>query len=163
LSTLSWTYSGDPSDSDVDQVRFTLQDTDTGFQLLQDEEIQWLIDFWKLRVDDLTFVASVAAEVVSRKFAGIVNVSADGVSVDTSTLAERYHTSAIRLREQYKDGAIASVNLDNLLIGSRPDWSMAPLRFGMGLHDNSEAGSQDFGGMSYHEFGIDEVMNGLWG
>jgi hypothetical protein len=158
---MTWTYSADPSASDVDQVRFLLQDTDPSFTLLQDEEIQWLIDFWMPKYDSLLFVAAIGAEVVSRKFAGVVNVTADGISVDTSTLAERYHTVAIRLRDEYKESCIGFLDIDNILIGYQPDLSIKPLRFGVGLHDNYMAGNQDFGGWTYDSFSIESVMSGL--
>lgn len=40
---MTWTYTGDPSDSDKDAVRFIIGDTNTGDQLLSDEEIAWLL------------------------------------------------------------------------------------------------------------------------
>jgi len=41
---MTWTYSGDPGASTLDEVRFLIQDTDTDDQLLQDEELNYLID-----------------------------------------------------------------------------------------------------------------------
>lgn len=40
---MSWSYSGDPSSSDIDAVRFTIQDTNSQAQLLQDLEIAFVI------------------------------------------------------------------------------------------------------------------------
>lgn len=40
---MTWSYSGDPSSSDRDQVRFLIGDTDTTDQQLSDEEIDFLI------------------------------------------------------------------------------------------------------------------------
>lgn len=40
---MTWTYSGDPGASLLDEVRFLIQDTDTNDQLLQDEEISYLL------------------------------------------------------------------------------------------------------------------------
>lgn len=37
-----WTYTGDPSVSHRDAIRFLIGDTDSTDQLLQDEEIDWL-------------------------------------------------------------------------------------------------------------------------
>ena len=39
----TWSYSGNPSASSLDQVRFLVGDTDGADQLLSDEEILWLI------------------------------------------------------------------------------------------------------------------------
>lgn len=150
---MSWSYSGDPASSEVDEVRFYLQDTDAGFPLLTNEELSWLIDEWWPKYDSLIYVASVAAATISRKFAGLVAVSADGVSVSTGDLAQRYRDLAMELREQYKAGQIGGeVDIDNLLIGHSPDPTIRPLRFGVGLHDNPEAGIQDFGGLSFDPF-----------
>lgn len=41
---MTWSYSGDPSSSTLDEVRFLIQDTDTTDQLLSNEEINYLID-----------------------------------------------------------------------------------------------------------------------
>jgi hypothetical protein len=152
---VSWTYSGNPADSDRDQLRFILQDTDPGFPLLQDEELDFLIVQWMERYDSLTYVASIAAAVISRKFTGIVAVSVDGVSVNTADLAQRYRDQATALLGEYKAAQIGGeVDIANLMIGSTPDPSIRPLRFGVGLHDNPEAGSQDYGGWTYDPFGV---------
>lgn len=40
---MTWSYSGDPGASALDEVRFLIQDTDTSDQLLSDEELSYLI------------------------------------------------------------------------------------------------------------------------
>lgn len=40
---MTWTYSGNPGASLLDEVRFLIQDTDTTNQQLQDEELSYLI------------------------------------------------------------------------------------------------------------------------
>jgi hypothetical protein len=40
---MTYSYSGDPSDSEVDAVRFLIGDTDASDWLLTDEEIQWTV------------------------------------------------------------------------------------------------------------------------
>lgn len=40
---MTWTYSGDPSNSSKDAVRFMIGDTDSTDPLLQDEEITYLV------------------------------------------------------------------------------------------------------------------------
>lgn len=39
---MTWSYSGDPGDSALDEIRFLIQDTDTTDQLLSNEEITYL-------------------------------------------------------------------------------------------------------------------------
>lgn len=41
---MSWTYSGDPANSQVDECRFLLGDTVATEPIMQDEEIQYIID-----------------------------------------------------------------------------------------------------------------------
>lgn len=41
---MSWTYSGDPSSSELDECRFLIGDTNSAEPIMQDEEIQYLID-----------------------------------------------------------------------------------------------------------------------
>lgn len=40
---MTWTYSGNPADSEKDAVRFLIGDTDTNDQLLSDAEINYVI------------------------------------------------------------------------------------------------------------------------
>lgn len=40
---MAWTYSGNPGASDLDEVRFLIQDTDITAQLLSNEELTYLI------------------------------------------------------------------------------------------------------------------------
>ena len=150
---MSFTYSGSPGDSDIDQLRFTLADTDVAFPLLTDEELTWLAAQWMPLYDSLTFVASIAAATISRKFVGIVSVSADGVSVNTSELAGRYKEMAVQLRAEYKD----------TLTGAGPIWGDEAERcFRMGLHDISAAGLQDYGNLQIANYLITEHLD-AWG
>lgn len=41
---MTWTYSGNPGASLLDEVRFLIQDTDTDDQFLSNEEIEYLLD-----------------------------------------------------------------------------------------------------------------------
>ena len=41
---MSWTYSGNPADSKLDEYRFLIGDTNEDEPILQDEEIQYIID-----------------------------------------------------------------------------------------------------------------------
>lgn len=159
---MAWTYSvADLATSPRDELRFIIQDTEPTLPLLQDEELDYLLTKWLERFDSVTFVAAVAAEVVARKFTSIVTVSADGVSVNTADLSQRYRDMAANLREEYKSSMIgAEIDIGNILVNSHRDYSIRPLRFGVGLHDNMAAGLQDFGGWTFDPF-IEESMEGL--
>lgn len=143
---MTYSYSGDPSNSQKDEVRFVLQDTDPGLQLLTDEEIDFLIEKWLPRYDSLTYVAAIAAATIARKFVGVVDINADGVSVNAAELMNRYTELAKQLRAEYVAAQIGGeVDLSSIMIGQTPDPRIKPLAFGIGLHDNPEAGLQDFG------------------
>ena len=143
---MSWSYSGDPTDSYVDAVRFFVQDTNTDDQLLSDEEISFLITHWS-EYDSMIFVAAMAAETIASRFAREITVSADGVSVGTNELQQKYLGLAKQLRAQYLleqvTGAPESFGNN---FGEEFDASIKPLSFGVGLLDNSEIGTQDYGG-----------------
>lgn len=144
-----WSFEvpGTPDASDVDVVRFYLQDTDPAVRLLSDLELQYLVDVWMPKADGLLYVAAKAAEVVSIKFAGVVSVSADGVSVNVADISERYAAAAVRLHQMHKDHQVgAEIDITNLMWGSTIDHGIAPLNFGVGMHDNREAGRQEYGG-----------------
>ncbi len=157
---MSWTYSGDPRTSLRDQVRYLVQDTDSTLQLQSDEEIDYLIREWMPKYDSVYLVAARAAAVISRKFAGVLSVSADGVSVSTADLSQRYAEMSTRLRAEHNEAMATGGVLDlaNLMSGSQLDYDIAPLSFGVGQFDNPWAGQQDFGGVSTRSH--DEIRGG---
>lgn len=164
MAEQTYTYGGAPFETPVDEIRFNVQDVDTRFWLLSDQEYQWLLDEWMPRYDSVTYVSAVAAGVIARKFAGIVSVSADGVSVNTSELSDRYVKMAEELRDEHKAAQVGGqVDISNVLVGQGYDSSIRPLRFGIGLHDNPQAGIQDYGGVFYDPFIDATVSMELWG
>jgi len=44
---MTWSYSGDPGASALDEIRFLIGDTDTSSQLLSNEEIDYLYDAYQ--------------------------------------------------------------------------------------------------------------------
>lgn len=58
---MSFSYSGDPSNSELDAVRFKLGDTSPVEPLLQDEEIQYLVDTTASEKELLARVFRIAA------------------------------------------------------------------------------------------------------
>jgi hypothetical protein len=54
---MSWTYSGNPADSQRDEVRFMLGDTDETEPIMQDEEIDYLIAEYGTNRDLLMYQA----------------------------------------------------------------------------------------------------------
>lgn len=142
-----FSYSGDPTSSQLDEVRFLISDTDDTMGLLADTEIAYLIGKWFPIHDSLIFVAAVAADQIATKFAGVLNVTADGVVIATGDLMSRYQAISARLRAQYKDeGVPTDIDISDVMWGSTLDPGIRPLSFSKGMHDNLYAGEQDFGG-----------------
>lgn len=144
----TWSYSGDPSTSDKDEVRFLLQDVDPNVPLLSDPEIQYLVDIWQPRYGSNTMVAAVAAAVVARKLAGMPPVQGDGIAVDLSALSKTYTGLAQQLRAEYEQASDseAEIDLSSIEWPTSPDSSIVPLNFSIGMHDNPDAGQQNYGG-----------------
>lgn len=145
---MTWSYSGDPSTSDLDAVRFHLQDTNTDDQLMQDEEIQFVIDQWSGVKGSNVWAASVCAEKLAGKFAREVAVSADGVSVAVQELQAKYEQMALRLRTEHKEfyGTAGSPDAGGTIFDEWFDPTIKPLAFGRGMHDNMRVGQQDRSG-----------------
>jgi len=141
---MSWSYSGNPADSDRDAVRFYIGDIDPNLQLLQDEDIDFLLKKWLPVYGSDLMVAAGAAEMVANHFAREVSVSADGVSVSSSELQQKYNDLASNLRDMYKIEQIGTPIIPGLW-EFQWDPSLPPLRFGIGFTDNYLAGRQDYG------------------
>jgi hypothetical protein len=139
-----WSYSGDPADSEIDTVRFYVQDTDTLDQLITDEEIEFLIAQWTPVYGNLLMVAAMAAEAIAAKFTREVAYSADGVSIGVQDLQDKYNNLASSLRDQYKQYDIGSGNMvEGVLYSDYPDPTIKPTIFRVGINDNPRAGNQD--------------------
>jgi len=145
---MTWSYSGDPADSDLDAIRFFCQDTDTEDQLITDEEIEYLYNLWTPVYGNNLMVASMVAEAIAAKFTREVAYSADGVSVAVEQLQQKYNDLASSLRDQYKQYDIgAGVMLQGVLYSEQMDPLIKPTIFAIGMNDNKRAGQQEYGGV----------------
>lgn len=96
---MTWTYSFDPSSSQKDAVRFLIGDTDTSEQLLQDEEIQYLINTY----GNVILAASYAARAVCAFFARCADKEIGDYSIKASQKSEAYCNLAEKLEKEYKE------------------------------------------------------------
>lgn len=90
---MAWTYSGDPSNSQRDAVRFLIGDTDTDDQLLNDDEVTYFITTH----GTTNRAASEAARAVAAKFARLMNRSIGGLSADFGAKYRQYMELATNL------------------------------------------------------------------
>ena len=141
---MTWTYSGNPADSNLDAVRFLLQDVEPQEPFFDNEELQYLLDTYLERWASTTAVAAYAAEILSNRFAREIAVSGDGVTIDTASLQQRFADVATNLREQYKAEALTEPFIEDFsgVLAHGFDDSLAPLNFGLGMHDSIDAGDQ---------------------
>lgn len=158
-----FSYSGDPLDSERDELRFLIQDTDPAVPLLTDTELDYLLGKWQPLYQSVTYVAAIAAAVIARKFAGQLDVSADGVSVSVSKLSTTYTDLARQLREEYaEEGAVGGEALiDNILDDFDWDPSIKALEFGRALHDNPGVGRQNYGGIGHRRSADNPLTGGV--
>lgn len=142
---MAFTYGADPTSSTIDAVRFLVGDTDATEAFLSDEEIRWLSDQWENK-NSVYYTASMAAEAIAARFAREVTTSSDSQTVSTSELQQKYMDLAVRLRSQHQALLAGGfVDVGGINVGEQPDPTVAPLAFGTGMHDNYEAGNQDYG------------------
>jgi hypothetical protein len=147
---VTYTYEG-AGESDKDTIRFLVGDTDprdADEWQVTDEEIQWAYDTWYPVEGSLYYVAAVVAETIAAQYAREASYSADGVSVSLGPVGDQYRRLAVQLRQADKDFSVgAGVDVG----GMAPDEQLLPgtkpFAFGKGLHDNIEAGPQEFGGV----------------
>lgn len=122
-------YSGDPSTSGLDAVRFWAQDTGTT-GLLSDGEVEYLIAYSGLDpVGEPIEVAAIVADRIAAKYAGEVSINSDGVSYSGDQLQQKYGALAKELRQTHaRISSMASYPFVGGLQRGR--------NFGVGMHDN---------------------------
>lgn len=148
---MTFSYSNNPATSTRDAVRFYCQDVDINDPFLSDEEVDYLIASWANVTDHPIYLAAVACETIAAKFAREISYSADGVSVGSAELQTKFNQLANDLREQYKASQVgAGPDAGGILFGETYDSSIKPLVWAKGMHDNIEAGQQDYGGEQFY-------------
>ena len=140
-------YSGDPSASMLDEVRFLIGDTsNSSHERLSDDEISYVIAKLGSTYSDALMYAAYCADRIADLYAGEVSISADGVSISTDQLQDKYRTMAERLREEY--ARLHGVGAGPFAGGTLWDefdtfYDVKPLNFGIGMSDNDRAGYQN--------------------
>lgn len=139
---MAFTYSGDPSTSSRDQVRFLLGDTDGSSPLLQDAEIDWLLT----QEHHIFLAAARAADTIAAKFTSEVNVSADGMSFNAKDIGDNYAKLAERLRATHKATQRYGIPyVGGILVSEHghTDHDVVPHSFTSHMHDNPGGGHDE--------------------
>lgn len=101
------TYSGDPSQSDSDRVRFEIGDTDCENAQLTDEEILVLVG----EGGTALLAASMAADALAAKYASQIDEGIGGTSKKWSQRFKHYRDLADRLRRRAGGGPTPIVSV----------------------------------------------------
>jgi len=141
---MSFTYTA-PGADPVSTIRFLAGDADATEVFLQDEEIEWLISTWSGKGD--YYVASRAADAIASKLAREISITSEGQSLNLDTLMDKYRRLSSNLLDQYREllASGATVYVGGIDAGEQPAPGVTPPAFGTKMHDNREAGNQDFG------------------
>ncbi|MBU2701176.1 hypothetical protein Ga0466249_002290 [Sporomusaceae bacterium BoRhaA] len=99
---MPWTYSGDPSTSLKDAVRFSIGDTDSSDPLLQDEEINYLLT----KKSSVNGAAYAACQNIIAKYARLVDQTVGDVQTKYGQLIDHYNALSDSL---YFDAGIAAI------------------------------------------------------
>ncbi len=138
---MTWTYSNDPANSTRDELRLMVGDTDTGDQLLTDEEIAYYLS---LNSDDALASAPSACEGIAAKFSRQANTTNQGLSVAASERAKAY----LRLADELRDRAatLGEVFAGGLTISGKEaladDTNATQPAFAIGLDDSAPSRSR---------------------
>lgn len=90
---MTWTYGGDPENSERDAVRLLVGDTSTDDQLVTDEEVQYALS----QSRTVPGAASLTARAIAGLFSRDVDINVSGTSYSESQRAEHYRALASRL------------------------------------------------------------------
>lgn len=99
---MTWSYSGNPSYSDLNHVRFLITDTDTEEKLLQDEEISFALSV----EGKVSGAAALCCEVLSRNFAKKADKSIGPIRIVNSNRAVQFDKMAKAMRDKLTMTAI---------------------------------------------------------
>lgn len=154
---MTWSYGGDPANSEIDTVRYLIGDTNTDEQLVTDEEIDFSIQKWYPLYGTYEWVAASVLDTLATRYAREVQLSADGVSVGLAGLRDQFAAQAVALRNQHQSLFVgALVDVGGIDAYEQPDLSVAPKAFGTGMHDNLAAGRQDYGDRGFPEYNAEQ-------
>lgn len=126
---MSWSYSGDPSSSDLDLVRFLIGDTDTNDQQVTDEEINYMLGIYG---SPYAAAYNLCVNLMA-KYARQVDYTIGPESVKASQRYKNYQSLAQALKDQSMS-ANAAPSFDD---PTQRDGNKYPI-FDVGMHDNGD-------------------------
>ncbi len=89
-----WSYSGDPSTSTTDRIRFLIGDTDSCDQLVSNEEVDWAFSV----EPQVETAAATLLEHLATKYARLSDMRVGDISKSLSQLSGQFEERAKKLR-----------------------------------------------------------------
>ncbi|MFA4971868.1 MAG: hypothetical protein WC683_04595 [bacterium] len=136
----TYSYSGDPSLSDVDAVRFLIDDTDPADWLFSDEEIGYLLATY----GTVNLAAAEALYIIIRAIARNPNFRIGRWSEDRSTGLKILEEKADKLKAQ---GQTAGIYAGGIGVADKQakeeDTDRVPPSFRKGMHDDPDTVNAD--------------------
>ena len=108
---MSWSYSGDPSESALDAVRFTIADTKSEDAYVTDEEIAWALS---QTGQNISAASAIIARALSAQFSTLSDEEIGPLKFKYAERAKNYEKIATRLESQ---SASSQVNLSGIYGG----------------------------------------------
>lgn len=139
---MAWSYSGDPSRSDKDAVRFRLGDTDVNHQQVSDGEITYTL---AEKSDSIPSTVLALAIALRNKYAPYVNEKTDRVSIEYGQMFE--HFKAL-VKEIKRDSALTAMPFaGGISVGDKAarvdDTDRVKPKFTKDLHEHSDLGPSE--------------------
>ena len=106
---MTWTYSGNPADSDRDEIRFLIGDTDTNDQQVSDEEIAWALT----KSDGNYGAAALLCSNLASKYARLSDKEVGDLKLAYSQISQRYSELAVDLQS----GIVSGVSVGSPYVG----------------------------------------------
>jgi hypothetical protein len=126
---VSFTYSGNPSDSDKDEVRFLIGDTDAARPELKDAEVNYLLTIYPKQDGFPNYrAAAAAAQAVAAKHAKAMRKTVGSLSIDHGQKRTQYAELAEELLAKSKESTSRRMGVPQLGGGGdtylmSDDWS----------------------------------------
>lgn len=152
-----WSYSGDPTVSTRDQVRFLIGDTDSTDQQLLDKEIDWLLI--ETGTAPNAYEAAIAAcTTLAARYSRKANKTTGDLSISSGDIAKHYRDLKADLRQNAMRHSVpvpysAGMRDSDRDIDSEDDDMVQP-EFRVGMDDNP-GGTSEING-----FGFTQVVPG---
>ena len=108
---MSWSYSGDPADSAMDAVRFTIADTLVDNSYVTDEEILWALG---QSDQNVSAASAIVARALSAQFSTLSDEEIGPLKFKYAERAKNYEKIATRLESQ---SASSQTNLSGIYGG----------------------------------------------